>query len=121
MYNVIVILLSVTIKSRLIFISRGGIGLDKVDLLAAQKRDMKVSYTPDAPAPAVAELTLGFMLSMLRSVHVSNSQMHQGQWYRYYGRRLSEVTIGIIGVGRIGMGVLRHIQGFNSPSGVSFL
>ena len=62
--------------SRLKFISRVGIGLDNVDLLAAQKRDIKVSYTPDAPAPAVAELTLGFMLSMLRSVHVSNSQMH---------------------------------------------
>ena len=40
-------------------ISRVGIGLDSVDLLAAERRGIKVSYTPDAPAPAVAELTLG--------------------------------------------------------------
>ena len=63
-------------------ISRVGIGLDSVDLLAAQKRGIKVSYTPDAPALAVVELTLCFMLNLLRSVHISNSQMHQGQWYR---------------------------------------
>jgi D-3-phosphoglycerate dehydrogenase len=96
-------------------ISRVGIGLDSVDLLAAAERDIKVSYTPDAPAPAVAELTIGMMLTLLRSVHVSNSQMHSGEWYRFFGRRLSEVTIGIIGVGRIGRGVLEHLQGFGNP------
>jgi len=61
--------------SKLKLISRVGIGLDSVDLHAAQKRGIKVSYTPDAPVPAVAELTLGLMLSLLRSVHVSNTQM----------------------------------------------
>ena len=96
-------------------ISRVGIGLDSVDLLAAEKRDIQVSYTPDAPAPAVAELTIGMMLTLLRSVHVSNSQMHLGKWYRFFGRRLSEVTIGIIGIGRIGKGVLEHLQGFGNP------
>ena len=83
-------------------------------LLAAQKRGIKVSYTPDAPAPAVAELTLGIILSLLRSLHVSNAQMHQGQWYRLFGRRLKEVTVGIIGVGRIGTRVLRLMKGFGT-------
>ena len=96
-------------------ISRVGIGLDSVDLLSAKKRNIKVSYTPDAPAPAVAELTIGIMLTLLRSVHVSNLQMHQGVWHRYFGKRLSEITIGIIGLGRIGVGVLRHLKGFGSP------
>ena len=96
-------------------ISRVGIGLDSVDLLAAEKRDIQVSYTPDAPAPAVAELTIGMMLTLLRSVHVSNSQMHLGKWHRFFGRRLSEVAIGIIGIGRIGKGVLEHLQGFGNP------
>jgi len=41
--------------------------------------------------------------------------MHNGRWHRFFGRRLSEVTIGIVGVGRIGIGVLRHLQGFYSP------
>jgi D-3-phosphoglycerate dehydrogenase / 2-oxoglutarate reductase len=93
-------------------ISRVGIGLDSVDLFAAQKRGIKVSYTPDAPSPAVAELTLGLMLTLLRSVHVSNSQMHQGIWHRFFGKRLEEVTVGIIGVGRIGTGVLKRLKGF---------
>ena len=100
--------------SKLKLISRVGIGLDSVDLLAAQKRGIKVSYTPDAPAPAVSELTLGLMLCLLRSVHVSNSQIHQGNWYRYFGRRLEEVTVGIIGVGRIGTRVIKLLKGFGT-------
>ncbi|MDC6455498.1 phosphoglycerate dehydrogenase [Alphaproteobacteria bacterium] len=94
-------------------ISRVGIGLDSVDLLAAEKRGIQVSYTPDAPAPAVAELTIGMMLTLLRHVHVVNSQMHQGLWHRYFGRRVSEITIGIIGAGRIGSGVVERLSSFN--------
>lgn len=100
---------------KLKLISRVGIGLDSVDLLAAERRGIQVSYTPDAPAPAVAELTVGMMLTLLRHVHLANAQMHRGEWHRYFGRRLSEVTIGIIGVGRIGSRVLQHLEGFGSP------
>ena len=96
------------------FISRVGIGLDNVDLLLTQKMGIRVSYTPDAPSSSVAELTLGLMLSLLRSIHVSNLQMHKGQWYRFFGRRLEEVKIGIIGVGRIGTGVLKRLKSFNT-------
>jgi D-3-phosphoglycerate dehydrogenase / 2-oxoglutarate reductase len=97
-------------------ISRVGIGLDSVDLLAAKKKGIKVSYTPDAPTLAVAELTLGLMLSLLRSVHVSNSQMHKGIWHRFFGKRLEDVTVGIIGVGRIGTGVLNRLKGFGTKN-----
>jgi D-3-phosphoglycerate dehydrogenase / 2-oxoglutarate reductase len=97
-------------------ISRVGIGLDSVDLIAAQKREIKVSYTPDAPSLAVAELTLGLMLTLLRAVHVSNSQMHKGKWHRFFGKRLEEVTVGIIGVGRIGTGVLKMLRGFGTST-----
>jgi D-3-phosphoglycerate dehydrogenase / 2-oxoglutarate reductase len=100
---------------RLKLISRVGIGLDSVDLLAARERGIAVSYTPDAPAPAVAELTLGLMLSLLRSVHVANLQMHNGVWRRHFGRRIAEVTVGIIGAGRIGTRVLRRIAAFGTP------
>jgi len=102
--------------SNLRMISRVGIGLDSVDLVAAEERSISVSYTPDAPAPAVAELTIGLMLALLRSMHVSNSSLHSGQWVRYFGRRLSEVVIGIIGVGRIGTRVLGHLKGFGPPT-----
>lgn len=100
---------------KLKLISRVGIGLDNVDLLEAQKRGILVSYTPDAPAPAVAELTIGLMLSLLRNIHLANKQMHDGEWNRYFGRRIPEITIGIIGVGRIGGRVLRRLSAFGTP------
>ena len=100
------------IATNLKLISRVGIGLDSVDLLAAKKRGIKVSYTPDAPSQAVEALTIGVMLSLLRSVHISNLQMHQGEWNRFIVKRLKEVTVGIIGVGRIGNGVLKRLKGF---------
>jgi D-3-phosphoglycerate dehydrogenase len=101
--------------SRLKLIARVGIGLDNVDLAAAQQRGIQVSYTPDAPAPAVAELTIALMLCLLRSVHLANLQLHSGQWQRHLGRRIAEVTVGIIGVGRIGARVLRRIPAFGTP------
>jgi len=91
-------------------ISRVGIGLDSVDLLACQKAGVKVSYTPDAPAPAVAELTLGLMLSCLRHIGRANIDARSGIWKRHFGRRLSEVTVGIIGSGRIGSRVISHLH-----------
>lgn len=98
--------------SRLKLIARVGIGLDSVDLVAARRRGIRVCYTPDAPAKAVSDLTLGLMLSLLRQVHVSNAQLHAGRWQRFFGRRLGEVTVGLIGMGRIGTGVLARLQGF---------
>ena len=100
---------------RLKLISRVGIGLDSVDLVAAEKRGIRVAYTPDAPAPAVAELAFGLMLSLLRSVQVANLQLHKGVWQRHMGRRLAEVTVGIIGTGRVGARVLRRIPNFGTP------
>ena len=97
---------------KLKFISRVGIGLDSVDLLAARERDIGVSYTPDAPAPAVTELTLGLMLNMLRSAAISNSDIRQGQWKRHFGRRLECSTVGVIGAGRIGARVIGLLQAF---------
>jgi D-3-phosphoglycerate dehydrogenase len=101
--------------SKLRLVARVGIGLDNVDLHAAERRGIKVAYTPDAPGPAVAELALCLILSLLRSVHVANSQMHVGHWQRCMGRRLAEVTLGIIGAGRIGARVLRRVAAFGTP------
>jgi D-3-phosphoglycerate dehydrogenase / 2-oxoglutarate reductase len=100
---------------KLKLVSRVGIGLDNVDLHAAERRGIKVAYTPDAPAPAVAELTVGLMLSLLRSVHVANLKMHAGEWHRHFGRRIGEVTVGVIGTGRVGSRVLRRIVPFGTP------
>ncbi len=101
--------------AKLKLISRVGIGLDSVDLLAAQKRGIQVTYTPDAPSPAVAELTIGLIISLMRSVHLSNIEMHNGEWHRYFGKRIAESTIGIIGLGRIGVRVLNRLSAFGTP------
>ncbi|MBL7058489.1 phosphoglycerate dehydrogenase [Patescibacteria group bacterium] len=99
-----------SMAKKLKMISRVGIGLDSVDLLAAEKRGIAVSYTPDAPAPAVAELTIGLMYSLLRHTHESNIQLHHGTWHRFFGKRLVNCTIGIIGMGRIGMMTCKHLK-----------
>jgi D-3-phosphoglycerate dehydrogenase / 2-oxoglutarate reductase len=91
------------------FISRVGIGLDSIDLLEAKSRGILVSYTPDAPAPAVVELTMGLMYTLLRNVHEANIQLHKGNWKRHLGKRLTECSIGIIGTGRVGSKVIKNL------------
>jgi D-3-phosphoglycerate dehydrogenase len=66
------------VATQLKLISRVGIGLDSVDLLAARQRGIEVCYTPDAPSAAVAEMTIGLMIDLLRSVQVSNHRIHRG-------------------------------------------
>ncbi|MFB3785604.1 MAG: phosphoglycerate dehydrogenase [bacterium] len=93
-------------------ISRVGIGLDSVDLAAARELGIQVSYTPDAPAPAVAEMAVAQMLNLLRCLPQADRGMRRGIWKRLMGRRLSECVVGIIGLGRIGKRVARHLSGF---------
>ena len=99
---------------RLKLISRVGIGLDSVDLPAARRRGVLVSYTPEAPAPAVAELTIGLMLSALRSIPHADRGVRNGVWHRYLGSRLAGKTVGVIGVGRVGSRVIQHLAGFEA-------
>ena len=95
-------------------ISRVGVGLDSVDLQAARDHGVAVAYTPEAPADAVAELTLGLMLSLLRGVHRADAAIRRGDWTRLPGRRLGAVTAGVIGVGRIGRRVVRLLSAFGA-------
>jgi len=103
---------------RLKIVSRVGIGLDGVDLVAARDNGVAVAYTPDAPAPAVAELTIGLILSVFRSVHIANSRMHDGEWERFFGTRVGNSTIGVCGLGRVGTRVVELLRAF---SGVEIL
>jgi D-3-phosphoglycerate dehydrogenase / 2-oxoglutarate reductase len=94
-------------------IARVGIGLDNVPLAAARERNIAVTYTPDAPSSAVAELTIGQMLALLRKTANADRGMRQGVWHRWVGRRLGQLTVGIIGVGRVGRRVVQHLQGWS--------
>lgn len=83
-------------------ISRVGIGYDSVPLGECAKRNIVVTYTPDAPSNAVAELTMGQMINMLRHVQIVDRNMRADKWTRMVGREIMHCNIGVIGCGRIG-------------------
>lgn len=103
--------------SNLKMIARVGIGLDSIDLQAVRERGIPITYTPDAPSDAVAELTVGQMVNLLRSSGRADRELRSGHWRRWVGRRLALQTIGIIGVGRVGKRVLRLLESWH-PSRV---
>lgn len=92
-------------------ICRVGIGLDSVDLPAARRLGIAVTFTPDGPSPAVAELTIGLIIGLLRQIGSADRGLHQGRWVRHTGTRIAGSTVGVIGVGRIGRRVIRHLLG----------
>ncbi len=93
-------------------ICRVGIGLDSVDLAFCRDRGITVTYTPDAPSQGVAELTMANILNLLRHIHASDRSVREGAWNRLMGRLVEEVTIGVLGVGRIGRRVIRLLAPF---------
>lgn len=90
-------------------IARVGVGYDSVNVPAARTRGIQVTHSPAGPWPAVGELTVGLMIDLLRWVGPVDHAVKSGKWMRPIGRRLSLVTVGIVGVGRIGKAVIRHI------------
>jgi D-3-phosphoglycerate dehydrogenase len=94
-------------------IARVGVGLDSVDLAAAGRNGVAVTYTPEAPADAVAELTVGQILNILRRAQESDRSVRERAWNRFMGQLVREVTIGVLGVGRIGKRVIRLLRAFS--------
>jgi D-3-phosphoglycerate dehydrogenase len=95
-------------------ISRCGSGVDNVDLAAAQYHGIAVLNTPEAPAQAVAELTLGLILAVLRQVCQTDRLLRMGEWPRSLGRLLAAQTVGIVGLGRVGRRVACLCQAFGA-------
>lgn len=83
-------------------ISRCGVGMDNVDLEAAEKLNIKVFNTPFGPTLAVAELTVGLILDLLRKTTLMDREMRAGIWKKCMGNLLCDKRVGIIGFGRIG-------------------
>ncbi|MGA2349138.1 MAG: phosphoglycerate dehydrogenase [Terracidiphilus sp.] len=95
-------------------IGRAGVGVDNIDAAAATRRGIVVMNTPGANAVAVAELTIGLMLTLARKVPAANASMHAGKWEKkiLQGSELRGKTLGILGLGRIGLEVARRAKGF---------
>ena len=95
-------------------IGRAGIGVDNIDLEAATRKGIAVMNTPGANAVAVAEHAMALMLAMARHVTRANATTHAGQWEKksLQGWELRGKTLGIIGLGRIGMEVAKRALAF---------
>ena len=94
-------------------ISRVGVGLDGVDLDASKELGICVTFTPEAPSQAVAEVTIGFIINLCRHITKSDRSVREQAWNRFMGVLLEELTVGIVGVGRIGKKVCRLLQPFS--------
>jgi D-3-phosphoglycerate dehydrogenase len=95
-------------------IGRAGVGVDNIDTDAATRQGIVVMNTPGANAVAVAELTLGLMIAMGRGIPRANTTMHAGKWEKksLQGSELRGKTLGIVGLGRIGLEVARRANAF---------
>ncbi|HEY3627548.1 MAG TPA: phosphoglycerate dehydrogenase, partial [Terracidiphilus sp.] len=99
---------------RLRVIGRAGVGVDNIDADSATRRGIVVMNTPGANAVAVAELTIGLMLALARKLPAANTSMHAGKWDKksLQGAELKGKTLGILGLGRVGLEVARRARGF---------
>ena len=100
--------------TKLRVIGRAGVGVDNIDLEAATHKGIAVMNTPGANAVAVAEQTLGMMLAMARHLCRADALMHAGKWEKksLQGTELRGKTLGIVGLGRIGMEVAKRARAF---------
>ncbi|HEY2601998.1 MAG TPA: phosphoglycerate dehydrogenase [Thermoleophilaceae bacterium] len=97
---------------RLRVISRVGVGMDSVDLAAAERLNIAVCNTPDAVTDAAAELAFGGMLCALRHLHEMDAELRAGRWTRMMGSLLRHKTVGIVGLGRVGRRVAALLAPF---------
>ena len=100
---------------RLRVIGRAGVGLDNIDVEAARQRHVTVVHTPFAATDAVADLTIGLMIDTVRKITLGDTMVRGGDFntarQRCIGPELGSLTVGIIGMGRIGKAVARRCHG----------
>jgi D-3-phosphoglycerate dehydrogenase len=98
-------------------VARCGTGMDSVDVTAADRRGIRVSRTPDAPAAAVAELTIGLIFAVLRRIAEADRAVRNGAWKSLTGGLLGARTLGLIGYGRVG----RKVASIVRPTGAKII
>lgn len=101
-------------KSKLKVISRSGSGMSNIDIQAAKELGIIVKSTPLAPVTAVAELTIGCLISLIRKVSIMDANLHNRVWSKQLGRQLKDMNVAIIGFGNIGRRVGQLLSAFGS-------
>jgi len=100
--------------TRLKVVARAGVGLDNVDVKAATQNGVMVVNAPTSNIVSAAELAVALMLAAARHVAPANASLKNGEWKRskYTGIELYEKTVGIVGLGRIGVLVAQRLSAF---------
>jgi D-3-phosphoglycerate dehydrogenase len=95
-------------------IIRGGVGMDNIDIPYAESKDIRCVNTPDASTTAVAELAFALMIALPNHVTAGDASMRQGQWLKKELKRteLQGKTLGILGLGRIGLALAVRARAF---------
>jgi len=99
---------------RLRGVARYGVGVDNVDLAAAAVRGIPVTNTPGANSAAVAEHTIALLLTALRGIPAADRRVRAGDWSGRSARELSALTVGVVGLGRIGRLVIERLRAFGA-------
>jgi D-3-phosphoglycerate dehydrogenase len=99
---------------KLKLVIRGGVGLDNVDQPYARSKGIQVFNTAEASTVAVAELAFALMIAMPNNITKGDSTMREGKWAKKELKRteLYEKTLGIIGMGRIGLSLAARAKAF---------
>jgi D-3-phosphoglycerate dehydrogenase len=100
--------------SRLKVVARAGVGLDNVDVAAATKAGVMVVNAPLSNIVSAAELAVGLLIAAARNIPAANEALKGGEWKRskYTGAEIYEKTVGVIGLGRIGVLVAQRLSAF---------
>lgn len=93
-------------------ISRYGVGLDNLDVEAMKKRGVMLGWTGGTNSNSVAEITLSFMLSLIRNLHIATTLLKNGIWKVNGGSELSGKTIGLFGFGHISKRLIELLKPF---------
>jgi len=102
-------------QPRLKVIVRAGVGVDNIDVPTATRQGMVVMNTPGGNTVSTAEHAMALMLSLSRNVAKANDSLKAGRWDRnkFTGSQLGGKTLGIVGLGRVGLAVAKRAQGFD--------
>lgn len=94
-------------------VAKFGVGVDNIDLEAAKRRGVKVLNAPGQNANAVAELTVAYILDLLRRIIPTHQALERGEWPRWLGSELKGKTVGLVGFGAIAKLVAKKLSGFD--------
>jgi D-3-phosphoglycerate dehydrogenase len=94
-------------------VSAHGVGVDHIDLKAAAEKGVVIANCPGANTASVCDLTIGLMIAASRNIPAVDRAVRRGEWARYHGSELWRKTLGIVGLGHIGLGVAKRALGFD--------